>query len=221
MKKIFTILFSLIILSSSCTYIITKILGLKKAKPKSIKYIRKFAEKRKLGIVNFYTSRDSVILRIAYSRAAKEFIFRSDGKLIDHNENTANPTCGKNGLDFIKEFQKGRSYPTLETKSWIKEQGFWQDIDKKPVELIPTGVYDLMIVYYWGTFVGRPNLSKKINQMREYISSRPELSIYFVIVNIDLRKDIDYDPEYIKVKPFIDKHNEDKNNKRKSSIKIN
>jgi len=78
-----------------------------------------------------------------------------------------------------------------------------------------------MIVYYWGTFIGRPNLSKKINQMREYISSRPELSIYFVIVNIDLRKDIDYDPEYIKVKPFIDKHNEDKNNKRRSSIKIN
>jgi hypothetical protein len=140
-----------------------------------------------------------------YSRAAKEFIFQSDGRSIDYNENTENPQCGKNVIDFIKDFNKGRSYKILENKSWSKEQSFWQDIDKQPADIVPTGVYDLMIVYYWGTFVGRPNLRKKINQLKSSIASRPDLSIYFVLVNIDLRKDIDYELESKIVKPLLDK----------------
>jgi hypothetical protein len=179
--------------------------GLKNAKPKSISYIKKFAKKRKLELVDVYTSRDSVNLRMIYSRAAKEFIFQSDGRLIDHNDNTTNPQCGKNVIDFIKEFNKGRFYKTIENKSWIKEQGQWQNSEKRSIEIVPTGVYDLMIVYYWGTFIGRPNLFKKIKKIKQIISSRPDLSIYFVLVNIDLRNDIDYEPEMKIVKPLLDK----------------
>ena len=210
MKKVLTSLVIFLLLNSSCTYLITRMQGLKNAKPKSISYIKKFSEKRKLGIVKLYTSKDSVNLRMLYSRAAKEFIFQSDGKSIDYNDNTENPQCGKNIVDFIKEYNKGRSYKTIENKSWSKEQSFWQEIDKQPVDIVPTGVYDLMIVYYWGSFVGRPNLRKRINQLRGIIASRPDLSIYFVLVNIDLRKDINYEPESKIIKPLLDKNKENR-----------
>ena len=205
MKKVFYTLLLFLFFNSSCTYVITRMQGLKNAKPKSISYIKKFAKKRKLELVDVYTSRDSVNLRMIYSRAAKEFIFQSDGRLIDHNDNTTNPQCGKNVIDFIKEFNKGRFYKTIENKSWIKEQGQWQNSEKRSIEIVPTGVYDLMIVYYWGTFIGRPNLFKKIKKIKQIISSRPDLSIYFVLVNIDLRNDIDYEPEMKIVKPLLDK----------------
>ena len=210
MKKILSSLLILLLLNSSCTYIITRVQGLKNAKPKSSNYIKKFSEKRKLGIVKLYTSKDSVNLRMLYSRAAKEFIFQSDGRAIEYNDNTDNPQCGKNIIDFIKEYNKGRSYKTLENKSWSKEQNFWQDIDKQSIDIVPTGVYDLMIVYYWGTFIGRPNLRKRINQLKNSIASRPDLSIYFVLVNIDLRKDINYELESKIVKPLLDKRKENR-----------
>jgi hypothetical protein len=215
MKKVFTSIFFFLLLNSSCTYLITRIQGLKNAKPKSINHIKKFSERRKLGIVKLYTSRDSVNLRVLYSRAAKEFIFQSDGSSIDYNDNTDNPKCGKNVIDFIREFNKGSTYKNIENKSWSKEQNLWQDIDKQPVNIVPTGVYDLMIVYYWGTFVGRPNLRKRINQLKSIIASRPDLSIYFVLVNIDLRNDINYENESKILKPLLDKRKENRKDKQK------
>ena len=181
----------------------TKYLGLRQPKPKSENYIYRFIKKKELNINRVLVFSDTFMIRGIISRSAKDLIFLSDGSQVNKDAEKDSPNCSSNGIDFINTFQKGKKYPTIANSSWDKEQSRWKQLDGRHYEKISSSNYDLNIVYYWGSFIGRPNLKTRIDKIQELIKSRPDLSINFVLVNVDLRKNVDMGYESLIIEKMI------------------
>jgi len=184
-----------ITLFCSCNLILSTALGVRSPEVKTEKYITNFAKKRGLTIDKILVVTDTFLLRSIISRSGQDMIFLADGSLVDKNFEKENPECSGNGMDFIQGFQKGKKYPIVPNYSWGIEQTRWNYLDGSRPPLQPAEVFNLNIVYYWGSFIGKPNLKKKINHIRDLIKARPDLAINFLIVNLDLREGVSFDYE--------------------------
>ncbi len=193
----------LIHLFGSCNYMTSKYLGLRQPKPKSEEYVYRFIKKKELNISKPLVFSDTFMIRGIISRSAKDLIFLSDGSQVNKDADKDSPNCSSNGIDFINTFQKGKKYPTIPNSSWDKEQSRWKQLDGGLYEKISSSNFDLNIVYYWGSFIGRPNLKNRIDKIQELIKSRPDLSVNFVLVNVDLRKNVDMGYESLILEKLI------------------
>lgn len=175
----------------SCNYMTSRFMGLRQPKPKSENYIYRFIKRKELNINRVLVFSDTFMIRGIISRSAKDLIFLSDGSQVNKDAEKDSPNCSSNGIDFINTFQKGKKYPTIANSNWDKEQSRWKQLDGGKYEKTSSSNYDLNIVYYWGSYIGRPNLKNRIDKIQELIKSRPDLSINFILVNVDLRKGVD------------------------------
>jgi hypothetical protein len=169
----------------------SRFMGLRQPKPKSENYIYRFIKRKELNINRVLVFSDTFMIRGIISRSAKDLIFLSDGSQVNKDAEKDSPNCSSNGIDFINTFQKGKKYPTIANSNWDKEQSRWKQLDGGKYEKTSSSNYDLNIVYYWGSYIGRPNLKNRIDKIQELIKSRPDLSINFILVNVDLRKGVD------------------------------
>ncbi len=203
MKKVFVFSILFIQLFGGCNYLTTKYLGLRQPKPKSEDYVYRFIKKKKLNINRVLVFSDTFMIRGIISRSAKDLIFLSDGSQVDKDAEKDSPNCSSNGIDFINTFQKGGKYPIIPNSNWDKEQSRWKQLDGGLYEKVSASNFDLNMVYYWGSFIGRPNLKNRIDKIQELIKSRPDLSINFVLVNVDLRKNVDMGYESLIIEKMI------------------
>jgi hypothetical protein len=181
----------LILFLVSCNKFILKVSGYKMPKEIAQDKIIQFAKEKSLSIDKYYFVRDTFLYRALETRQTTDFIFGLNGEMYNTGAKAKKPECAANGVNFIKQYKKSGQYETLDN-NWSREQAIWQTEDKKPVDFIPNNVYDLYVVYYWASFGEELSLKTKFDAIRNAIKSRPDLSICFIPVNIDLRKDVDY-----------------------------
>ena len=154
-----------------------------------------FAAKKKIPLEGSAMILEDSILFSFVKRMNNHILFDENGLAINFNAGFENQKCSGNILSFIEGLDT-ISYITRDS-SWTleKESKMWLDFGtKNPYEIqksITGKLFNYYVVYYWNVFSGNPNHRDAVKDLQEIIAKNPRVKIKMILVNHDLRDDID------------------------------
>lgn len=191
MKRFSIILFCLILGFSSCFRIAVILRGGQKPRQFSIEEIQEKANSRAIPLKNSYMSRDEFGFTMLLERLNKSLLFDKNGFYMDYSPDFENPKCKQNVVLTIRQLDTLSYIPRDSTKKLSNEITMWHHFAvKDSVKASEFENADYYLVVYWNAFSDRSNNEERVATITNAIQSNRKVKIKLLLVNQDLRYDM-------------------------------
>ena len=194
--KLNTLLFSssILLLLSSCFKMAMVYHGAHSPQMEKVDDIKVFAKKKNIPIEGSAMIAEDSIMYSIFTRLNDHILFDANGYAIKFNSGFENEKCGGNILNFIQGLDT-LSYIARDSNWTLEnESKMWVDFGTKtPYDLQKniTGEFNYYVVYYWNVFSGNPNHRDAVKDLQTSITQNPRVKIKMILVNQDIRDNID------------------------------
>jgi len=198
---IFFILAVAISVIVGCKKIASVIYNVHTPQSESIDNIIHFCLKRNIDTSALVLIHEDWILNSLYKDLNHSILFDREGYSIDFNASAVNPVCGGNIFGILEGIGKETYFPRDSVRTFNEETKRWISTKGHPIKNnIRKLASDYVVVYYWNTFSGTPNHKWQIRNLKEKITNNKRVTIQLIIVNQDIRTDINFKQKAIEYK---------------------
>lgn len=191
MKSNNILLFSLLLLFSSCFRLAFILRGGQKPRPFSIEEIQEKAINRGMPLQNSFMSRDEYGFTLFLERLNKSLLFDKNGFYMDYSPDFENPKCKQNVVLTIRQLDTLSYIPRDSTKKLSNEITMWHHFAvKDSVKASEFENADYYLVVYWNAFSDRSNNKERVAAITNAIQANRKAKIKLILVNQDLRYDM-------------------------------
>jgi hypothetical protein len=184
-------------LLSSCTKTLMFFVGVHQPRYETPESIYAFCKKKGIDTTDLLVVSDNWFVPTLMEQLNTAVLFDRNGYSINYNKGQVNEACSGNILGVLTGLDTVTYYPRDSLKTLESEKERWVYLptrEKYSKQVI--GSNDYVLVYYWNMWSGNPNHRSMIRDLNKSILSNPRVSIKLILVNQDLRTDLDYEKWY-------------------------
>jgi len=194
-------------LFSGCMKIVMAVSGVHQPEKETKESIVEFCEKKGIDTAGMLMISESWFFPMFYEELNLSLLFDHNGYSVNFNKTSINPECSGNIFAVLNDLKNADNFPRDSSRTIAKERERWVYLPSKGKfeEPLP-GNYEFVIVYYWNKFSGNPNHRNHIRELKKAVFLNPDVSIRLILVNQDMRSDVDYESwynEYLNSKPTV------------------
>jgi hypothetical protein len=182
---------------SSCTKTLMFFVGVHQPRYETPESIYAFCKKKGIDTTDLLVVSDNWFVPTLMEQLNTAVLFDRNGYSINFNKGKVNEACSGNILGVLTGLDTVTYYPRDSLKTLESEKERWVYLptrEKYSKQVI--GRSDYVLVYYWNMWSGNPNHRGMIRELNKSILSNPRVSIKLILVNQDLRTDLDYEKWY-------------------------
>jgi hypothetical protein len=156
-----------------------------------------FCKKKGIDTTDLLVVSDNWFVPTLMEQLNTAVLFDRNGYSINYNKEQVNVECSGSILGVLTGLDTVTYYPRDSLKTLESEKERWVYLptrEKYSKQVI--GSNDYVLVYYWNMWSGNPNHRNMIRDLNKSILSNPRVSIKLILVNQDLRTDLDYEKWY-------------------------
>ena len=185
------------LLLSSCTKTLMFFVGVHQPRYETPESIYAFCKKKGIDTTDLLVVSDNWFVPTLMEQLNTAVLFDRNGYSVSYNNQADSSHCRGSILDLLSGLDTVTYYPrdSLKTLELEKEKWVFLPTRKKYDKQILEKA-DYVVVYYWNMWSGNPNHRDQIRDLKKSILSNDRVSIQLILVNQDLRTDLDYEKWY-------------------------
>jgi hypothetical protein len=182
---------------SGCTKTLMFIVGAHQPRYETPESIYAFCKKKGIDTTDLLIVADNWFVATLMEQLNTAILFDRNGYSVTYENRADSSHCRGSILDLLSGLDTVTFYPrdSLKTLEHEKEKWVYLPTRQKYAKQIPEKV-DYVVVYYWNMWSGNPNHRDQIRELKKSILSNDRVSIQLILVNQDLRTDLDYEKWY-------------------------